>query len=728
MDPRALPMVAAAVLAAVPVAPALHGQSPQQPATQQPAATPASGTTQEPKPPAAPAQQPPPVQPAQRLPEVIITEAQDPSRTGEIVVPIDFSAARDVIGRRDVRQSSAPNTAEVLRRSPNVFVTDETGSDSLPNITIRGLSGNEGAYRSINLTMLADGIPLAPAPYGHPGSSLFPMVRERVHAVDIQRSGGTVVYGPNNVSGIVNFLTRPIPEEATVETRFSMDSFANGSVYTGYGVTHGRFGALLEAVYKDGEGYRENGEYSIENYALKTHYDVSDDVRVLFQVEKYDDDSHLSDGLPLAAYQADPWQTLSPLNRFEGHQERANMRIEWQVDEQTLAELITWIYDGNRTFWLGSPNYYGSATPAYIQATPRPMRVAAVQPQVTHEYSVGSAKGQLVAGLRYLQEDIVRKTERYFPDGSYELRGEDQYDYYTGSAFIENTFVVGDFRITPGVRFEYVEIDARNRLTNYSVEKDYTEALPALRAAYMIEEDWSVFANAQTAFAAPQAVQIEISPDPQEVSAQYAWIYEVGTRTRTEDRLLAADLTFYLIDYSDRLEPDPDQFDVFLNSGRTRHQGVELGTGTELDEVGLDGVSARAAVSYNDSEYRNGEFEGNELPASPPWLASWGAWYRHALTGLWCGVDGYWVDEAFSDRENTVAINAAGTRGIRPAWSVWNLSVGWDQQLTDKATLDMRMVLRNAFDEDYFEIRSGRGIYPGAPQSLFFEVGFTQKF
>src|SRR5690606_37133789 len=108
-------------------------------------------------------------QPTTRLPEVVITESQSPEGGVFSQTPLDNTAARSVVSPQAVREAGAASTQELLRRTPNVFVTDETGSDSLPNIAVRGLTGNEGAYRSSNLTMLADGIPLAPAPYGHPG-------------------------------------------------------------------------------------------------------------------------------------------------------------------------------------------------------------------------------------------------------------------------------------------------------------------------------------------------------------------------------------------------------------------------------------------------------------------------------------------------------------------------------------------------------------------------------
>ncbi len=135
---------------------------------------------------------------ATRLPEVLVTESPEAAERRLTEVPIDNPGGRDLIGPREVRESGAMTIKDLLRRSPGVFVQEESGSDSLPNIAIRGVTnGAEGAWRSINLGMYADGIPLAPAPYGGPGNSLFPFALERVYAVDIQRGGGAVRYGPN---------------------------------------------------------------------------------------------------------------------------------------------------------------------------------------------------------------------------------------------------------------------------------------------------------------------------------------------------------------------------------------------------------------------------------------------------------------------------------------------------------------------------------------------------
>lgn len=669
------------------------------------------------------------------MPEVIITEQSiDDAKILE-EVPIDNVGGRNRIGPDTMRQSGSMNLQEALRRTPGLVLQEETGSDSLPNIALRGVTnGAEGAWRSINLGMYADGIPLAPAPYGQPGNSLFPLTMERVYAVDVQRGGGAVRYGPNNVAGVVNFLTRPIPVAPTLHMQQRYDTFHNSSTYTAIGGTTGPLGVLMEAVYKDGESFRDNGDYRIENYALKTSYEINDRVRLLAQIERFEDNSNLSDGLTLEAYRENPKQTLSPFNHFEGRQNRANVKLEWDIDRNTLFELITYYYDGTRAFFLANPARHGSTPPNFIQVTPRPMRTVAIQPQLTHNYELGDAKGELHVGLRYLQEDIVRSVYRTFPNGSQVRRTEEQYDYYTGSAWIENAFHFDKWTVTPGLRFEAVTMNARSRLSlspetqGTSIERDFTEVLPGLGIARRMTEDWSLFATAQRTFAAPQAPQVAISEQQPNIDAQYAWVYEVGSRTRGFDGLLSTDLTFYQIDYSGRLIPDPDQIEVFINAGKSQHRGVELSLQSDLAAIGAPGLTLWSSTGLNDSRFTNGQFDGNRFAGTARWVASWGARYLHSPTGLWASIDGHYVGAAFTDAENTREVNATGTRGIRPSYSIWNITAGWDFTIRDKTDLNVLVGARNIFDEDYFEPRAGRGIFPGAPASLVAQVGFTHRF
>lgn len=677
------------------------------------------------------AQQPPTPAPdapiVHRIPDVLVTESALEGGAVLERTPLEYAAGRDVIGPDELRQAGTLNLQEIFRRSPGIAVSEETGSDSLPNVALRGVSGNDGIFRSVNVAMLADGIPLAGGPYGAPGASGFPLLQERVYAIDVLRGGYATRYGPNNVSGVINFLTRPIPERTTLVTRFAYDSFHDASAYTAFGGTYGRFGFLLEGVRKKGDTFRDHGDYRLDNVSLKTSFQHTENLRSLLQVEYFDDDSNLSDGLNLAAFRADPEQSLSPRNRFAANQKRLNHKLQWDVTSDTTAELVSYYYETDRTFYLGNPLFYGTTPPNYVQATPRPMSTWGVQPQVTHRYAWGDWHGELLAGARWLREDLLRRVVRKTPAGVQTEISDDGFTYKAASAFVQNEFTSGPWTITPGLRFESVDIWARNT-NDYRTSRDFTEVLPALSASYLVTPETSVFANVQTSFQPPAANSIDLSGNPQDLEAQYAWMVEAGTRWQRTDRLVAADLTVYQIDYSDRLEPDPDQFDVLLNSGRSRHRGIELALDSELDAIGWTGFSAWTSVAYNRSEYRNGTFEGNDTVGSPNWMLGWGARWDHDASGVFAAIDGAYVGESYSDRENTRDVNAQGTRGLRPSSVVWNAHAGVERPIGDACVLAFQVDARNVFDQSYYDVRSGRGIYPGAPFGYGASLGLTFEF
>ena len=126
-----------------------------------------------------------------------------------------YTGARTVVEEEELQATGALNLDDALRPVPGLTVLDETGTGILPNIGVRGLN----PLRSERLQILLDGYPIAIGPYSNVGVSLFPVTLPSLEAVDIVRGGASVHYGPNNVGGVVNFVTKPIPAETSQTLR-----------------------------------------------------------------------------------------------------------------------------------------------------------------------------------------------------------------------------------------------------------------------------------------------------------------------------------------------------------------------------------------------------------------------------------------------------------------------------------------------------------------------------
>ena len=76
------------------------------------------------------------------------------------------------------------------------------------NFGIRGLNPRLASRSTVN-----GRYPGSFAPYGQPQLSLAPVLLGNMDTIDVVRGGGAVRYGPQSVGGVVNFVTRAIPQD-----------------------------------------------------------------------------------------------------------------------------------------------------------------------------------------------------------------------------------------------------------------------------------------------------------------------------------------------------------------------------------------------------------------------------------------------------------------------------------------------------------------------------------
>lgn len=141
---------------------------------------------------------------------------------------------------------------QVLSKVPGIYVREEDGYGLRPNIGIRGAA----AERSQKITMLQDGVPVAPAVYSAPAAYYTPNIA-RAHAVEVLKGPSAIHHGPHTVGGAVNLVTRPVPPERLVELDLTLGADAYHKLVALYGVGDDRRGFLLEAMRYGTDGFKE---------------------------------------------------------------------------------------------------------------------------------------------------------------------------------------------------------------------------------------------------------------------------------------------------------------------------------------------------------------------------------------------------------------------------------------------------------------------------------------
>uniref|UniRef100_UPI000A8C4125 TonB-dependent receptor plug domain-containing protein n=1 Tax=Vibrio harveyi TaxID=669 RepID=UPI000A8C4125 len=178
----------------------------------------------------------------------------------------EYPGARTVLTSEQIEKTAAHSIDSALQSVPGIKVQDETGTGVLPNISVRGLK----ASRSGHAQFLMDGVPLTLAPYGHTGQSIFPATLSMIDRIDIVRGGAAVQYGPNNVGGVINLVTKLIPNTWQTEISNRLTVFEGGDtplndfyLRTGGWLTD-TFAIQLEGNFLKGESFREHSDTDVK--------------------------------------------------------------------------------------------------------------------------------------------------------------------------------------------------------------------------------------------------------------------------------------------------------------------------------------------------------------------------------------------------------------------------------------------------------------------------------
>lgn len=667
--------------------------------------------------------------------------------------------ARTVIRREAMVEQGAMNVGDVLKRVPGVQVQDANGtggSDISLNVGVRGLTSR----LSPRSTILIDGVPAAFAPYGQPQLSMAPISSGNLDSIDVVRGAGSVRYGPQNVGGVINFVTRAIPEKASAEIGTTLETSQHGGwkhIDTAFmgGTADNGIGVALLYSGVNGNGYRErNNGNDIDDVLLKTHWAPTDVDDFSLNFHYYDASADMPGGLTQAQYDADPFQSDRNNDNFSGRRKDVSFKWIRQLDDRTQAEVLTYYTDSFR----------GSNIAARDQKTlgsfPRTYYTYGIEPRVSHVFDVGPTTQEVSVGYRYLKEGMHEEASRLGLNSANEpvvTKTSDGHVYQdrTGgteahAAYIDNKIDVGNWTITPGVRFEHIQTEWHDRPVLDTAGKpvqekrrsiESNEPLPALSVMYHMSEAWKLFANYETSFGALQYFQLGQGGvgdnTANGLEPEKAKTYEIGTRYN--DDVWGGEVTLFYIDFDKELQYISNDAG-WTNLGATTHRGIE--TSVHYDMAALDprleGLTANAGFTYTRAVYEGDipDFKGRDLPFYSRQVATVGL--RYDINRWTYNVDAFAQSQ---QRSPGVAINADGSfsnnyitegtadgqYGDIPGYVTWNVRSGYDFG-PSVSNLKVGAGVKNVFDKQYFTRSSDNnsGMYVGAPRTFFVQasVGF----
>ena len=198
----------------------------------------------------------------QKLDEVIIKAN---TILGNKFVAQNRTGASYFLSSEELKNFGYIDINRALKSVPGVNFYEEDGFGLRPNISLRGTS----PQRSSKITLMEDGVLIAPAPYSAPAAYYFPSVM-RMEAIEILKGSSQVQYGPFTTGGVINMISSSLPDEG-LKARFqtTYGSYNSNQIHSSFGQSSEHVSFLLEYLSMNSDGFKKlNNE--------NTGFDITD--------------------------------------------------------------------------------------------------------------------------------------------------------------------------------------------------------------------------------------------------------------------------------------------------------------------------------------------------------------------------------------------------------------------------------------------------------------------
>jgi Fe(3+) dicitrate transport protein len=640
------------------------------------------------------------------------------------------AGGRTVVDKEEMHERGATSVGEALERAPGVRTTEGNSGlgsqDTKLQVSIRGVNPRLSA----RATVLLDEIPIAPAPYGQPQLSLFPLSLFSIAKIDVVRGGATSRYGPQTSGGVFNLISNPIPKYPSIAVFAQGDSNLDLSLGTAYGATHGRFGMYLEYAPRFGRSYRDHSDKEVHGGLAKFAWQFNPRLRLESISHAYVENSELPGGLPRAAYDENPFQSLRPFDHFRGSRLGTALKLSWQLSDRQDLKISTYYNHSYRTSYIASnpasqrelvdqfvdrPRYYD-----VMGIEPRwSMRFDAREVDFSHQLSVGARVAYELASMYTFTEDV----------GGNLLTADDdaRTGAYAGYVNEKLIFLGGDLTIDAGVRLEYIKLSRRSNLESFVVGNDYWAPLPAASVWYAPIDQLSLFAAYGRSFGPPQYLQLVVAPSERQLLAETSNSVELGLKLLELGGLYGESTVWYK-DFRNFIDVGEDSFDKI---NLIHIWGVESELEWYLADVWDMYGEPKLYVGYGwTNSYMVGlTYTGNKMPWYPEHEAWGGAGYELDF-GLSFGVDVAYMSKQYTDYENREMEDLLAAFGPIPAYTLVNLWARMQTPLPNGWRLEFAGGIKNIGDVRFFTRTDDRnaGMLVGRPRTFYLSVGFAHDF
>ena len=563
-----------------------------------------------------------------------------------------------------IEKLNQPNVNNVLRIVPGVNVRDEEGFGLRPNIGLRGTPVN----RSAKITLMEDGILIAPAPYADPSAYYFPTF-SRMQGIEVLKGSSQIKYGPYTIGGAINLLSTGIPNTFKGFAQVGYGSFGTNQQRIWVGDSRKNIDYVFEINRMASSGFKvlQNGEntgFDRRDVMGKIRWHTDEDAKIpqsvmLKMVASVEEGNETYLGLTYEDFQTNRLSryaatqkdildmnhnhlslthTISPVEGLKFHTTAyySFTYRDWARVNSIAGQSLNNILQNPASLANAYQVMTGNANGAIdYQSAERNFFSKGIQTNAQYLFVKNDWTHKIQFGIRYHLDQADRFATRStynMTNGTMILsaagiKGNQENQIRNGQSlatFLNYDISFKRLKVSPGVRYENIHFDFQNygtadnaRLGTVlrSAENQLTVILPGIGLHYWLNENMNLLGGIHKGFSPPGMPSVTATSGQAKMETSVN--YELGYHF--EKNGYTAQVVGFYNNYSNILGSDnmsgggAGTGDMF-NAGNANIQGIEISFEGNLlsNKNNPSGISFPVSLAYTFTDARFQETFINE--------------------------------------------------------------------------------------------------------------------
>jgi len=693
------------------------------------------------------------------------------SKPNSIIANVPGSTAS--LSKTDLKLIAPLSANEMFRKFAGVHVVDEEGVGMRINIGIRGLDPD----RSRGVLVLEDGIPVSLNPYGEPELYYSPVI-DRMSGLEVMKGSGQIIYGPQTIGGVVNYLTSGMPDKNELKVKISAGSGALANLLINHSAKINNNVGINTSLMRKRADQLGYVSFGITDFNTKLFLKLNKKADLIYKLGIYDEVSNSTYiGLTQTMFNQgnQDFTLMSPADLLKIRRYSTSLTHLYKFSKKTSLQSNVYAYTTSRNWqrqdfssskstsnqtgviWGDTSEENGAIYMRNQNAhRDRQFQVFGMESKLNHEYRFLKRSSEVKVGVRYLAEKAFeqRKNGKKYDAKSGDLVEDEIRTGNAVSAFVHNQISLSSKVIlTAGVRLENYDynrnilrntfrINNVNRIvdTNLIAENSIMSIIPGAGLNFNIKPNNTIFAGVHKGFAPPRLKDaITAQGVVYQLDAEESWNYELGTRG-TFRQFLTYELTGFYMQFENQIIPVSESSggtgSGLVNGGQTIHQGIEASYKLNIfnmlrsksrSKLHFQNNLSFVKAYYNKDRFINSGSEqvnikNNYTPYAPKYFHTASLNYELPM-GLGFVANASFTGEQFGDELNSITPSNDGREGMIKAFKVFDANVYYKIK---KINAQLSGSVKNLTNERYIASRRPQGIRVGLPRIavVTFEMTF----